>query len=102
VCRYGGEEFAVLLPQTELDQAVKLAERVVAELPAALSSGWRGAGAMAVTVTVGVAEFPREAADGAELVRVADRRMYAGKSAGRNRVMAADQAVRVTRLPAAG
>jgi GGDEF domain-containing protein len=62
---------------------------VVAELPAALSSGWRGAGAMDVTVTVGVAEFPREAADGAELVRVADRRLYAGKAAGRNRVAAA-------------
>jgi diguanylate cyclase (GGDEF)-like protein len=89
VCRYGGEEFAVLLPQTDLDQAVKLAQRVVAELPGALSTGWRGAGVMDVTVTIGVAEYPREATDGADLVRVADRRLYAGKAAGRNRVEAA-------------
>jgi len=86
VCRYGGEEFAVLLPQTELTQAEVLAGRIVDELPAALSGGWRGAGAMTITVTVGVAECPRDAADGAELVRVADRRLYAGKGAGRNRV----------------
>lgn len=102
VCRYGGEEFAVLLPQTDLEQAVKLAERVVAELPAALSSGWRGAGQMEVTVTIGVAEFPREASDGAELVRVADRRLYAGKAAGRNRVNAGDAAARESRLTASG
>lgn len=102
VCRYGGEEFAVLLPQTDLDQAVKLAERVVAELPVALSTGWRGAGVMEVTVTIGVAEYPREAADGAELMRVADRRLYAGKAAGRNRVAAADASPRAPRVPAAG
>ena len=102
VCRYGGEEFAVLLPQTDLGQATALAQRVVAELPKALSSGWRGAGAMSVTLTVGVAEYPLEAADGAELVRIADRRLYAGKAAGRNRVAATDQPALGPRLPAAG
>jgi diguanylate cyclase (GGDEF)-like protein len=86
VCRYGGEEFAILLPQTELAQAKVLAERIVEELPRALSTGWRGADAMKITVTIGVAECPLEAADGTELVRVADRRLYAGKAAGRNRI----------------
>jgi diguanylate cyclase (GGDEF)-like protein len=86
VCRYGGEEFAILLPQTELAQAKVLADRIVEELPRALSTGWRGADAMKITVTIGVAECPLEAADGTELVRVADRRLYAGKAAGRNRI----------------
>jgi diguanylate cyclase (GGDEF)-like protein len=93
VCRYGGEEFAVLLPQTELSQATVLAQRIVTEMPRALETSWRGAGAMPITVTIGVAAFPAEAAAGADLVRVADRRLYAGKEAGRNRVLAADIAV---------
>jgi len=93
VCRYGGEEFAVLLPQTELSQATVLAQRIVTEMPRALETGWRGAGEMPITVTIGVVAFPAEAAAGADLVRVADRRLYAGKEAGRNRVLAADIAV---------
>jgi diguanylate cyclase (GGDEF)-like protein len=93
VCRYGGEEFAVLLPQTERSQAAMLAQRIVIEMPRALATGWSGAGGPPVTVTIGVAEFPTEAGTGAELVRVADRRLYAGKDAGRNRVAAADEAV---------
>jgi GGDEF domain-containing protein len=56
---------------------------------------------MPITVTIGVAECPREAADGPELVRMADRRLYAGKAAGRNRVAALDYPVLATRLPAA-
>jgi diguanylate cyclase (GGDEF)-like protein len=102
VCRYGGEEFAILLPQTELSQATVLAERIVAELPRALATGWKGGGAMPVTVTIGVAECPREAADGPELVRIADRRLYAGKAAGRNRVVAVDYPALAVRLPVTG
>ena len=90
VCRYGGEEFAILLPQTDLSQAAVLAERIVGDLPRALAAGWRGAGTMNVTVTIGVAECPREAGDAAELIEIADRRLYAGKAAGRDRAVASD------------
>jgi diguanylate cyclase (GGDEF)-like protein len=90
VCRYGGEEFAILLPQTDLSQAAVLAERIVGDLPRALAGGWRGAGTMNVTVTIGVAECPREAGDAAELIEIADRRLYAGKAAGRDRAVATD------------
>jgi diguanylate cyclase (GGDEF)-like protein len=89
VCRYGGEEFAILLPGTELEQAHVLAERIVTDIPAALSTGWAGAGVRTVTVTIGVAEYPREANSGADLLNVADRRLYAGKNAGRARAVAA-------------
>ena len=93
VCRYGGEEFAVLLPQTELSQAAVLAQRIVTEMPRALATGWSGADGPPVTVTIGLAVYPTEASDGDQLVRVADGRLYAGKEAGRNRVNAADQAI---------
>jgi diguanylate cyclase (GGDEF)-like protein len=89
VCRYGGEEFAILLPGTELEQANVLAERIVADIPRALSTGWAGAGVRTVTVTIGVAEYPREATSSSDLLSVADRRLYAGKNAGRARVVAA-------------
>jgi diguanylate cyclase (GGDEF)-like protein len=95
VCRYGGEEFGVLLPQTGLAQAEILAQRIVTEVPRALLSGWLGAATMPITVTAGVAAYPAEAADGIELLKIADRRMYAGKEAGRNRVVAADVAAAV-------
>jgi diguanylate cyclase (GGDEF)-like protein len=98
VCRYGGEEFGILLPQTELGQARVLAERIVAEVPRALSNGWRGAETMKITVTIGVAEYPLEAADTAELVRGADRRLYAGKATGRNRVAASDRVAVATQM----
>lgn len=97
VCRYGGEEFAILLPQTELSQAAVLAERIVGEVPRAFGSGWRGAETLRITVTIGVAEYPREAADGRDLVRIADRRLYAGKDAGRDRVQAGDPRVAAMR-----
>jgi diguanylate cyclase (GGDEF)-like protein len=102
VCRYGGEEFAILLPQTELPQAKLLAERIVAELPKTLATGWRGAEAMRITVTIGIAEFPLDAADGVDLVRIADRRLYAGKEAGRDRVVATDYPSIESKLPAPG
>jgi diguanylate cyclase (GGDEF)-like protein len=89
VCRYGGEEFAILLPGTELEQANVLAERIVADIPRTLSTGWAGAGVRTVTVTIGVAEYPREATSSSDLLSVADRRLYAGKNAGRARVVAA-------------
>jgi diguanylate cyclase (GGDEF)-like protein len=98
VCRYGGEEFAVLLPQTVSSQAASLAERVVAAIPEALTRGWAGADASRVTVTIGVAAYPSEAASGGELVRLADRRLYAGKSAGRNRVVSSDEATPAARV----
>jgi diguanylate cyclase (GGDEF)-like protein len=87
VCRYGGDEFAVLLPQTDLAQAIELAERIRTRVPRACAAGDEPS-ASELTVTVGVAAFPAEVADAAGLIRIADQRLYAGKTAGRNRVNA--------------
>jgi len=83
--RYGGEEFAVLLPGTGEEEALVAAERLrhaVAEAP----------GSPRVTASLGIATFPRDALDADALVRAADRALYASKAAGRNRVTAAADA----------
>jgi diguanylate cyclase (GGDEF)-like protein len=79
--RLGGEEFALLLPATDKPGAVRAAERVRREL-AQTEVPTVGA----VTVSLGVATYPEDGATEQALVRVADRRLYAAKAAGRNQV----------------
>lgn len=86
--RFGGEEFAVLLPNIGIEEALVLAERTRALLGARRFI-MRGTGEPLgqITVSVGVAELrPREAAD--HLVRRADAALYRAKRAGRDRVIA--------------
>jgi diguanylate cyclase (GGDEF)-like protein len=81
--RFGGEEFLLILPGTDLDGARRVAERVRAAIEAAQFPGVPAG--RRVTVTLGVAERgPGE--DTRTLLRRADRALYAGKGAGRNRV----------------
>ena len=86
VGRYGGEEFVVLLPDTALAGAAQLLERLrrrVQDHPwGQLHPG------LAVTVSIGVAQLGVDTASVATLLAAADARMYAAKSAGRNRVVA--------------
>ena len=82
--RMGGEEFLVVLPDTTLEVAMQIAERLrrkVESLPLAnLAPG------LQITASVGAAEADHEADDLPELVRRADNAMYRAKDAGRNRV----------------
>ncbi|HAU38303.1 MAG TPA: diguanylate cyclase response regulator [Phycisphaerales bacterium] len=80
VFRYGGEEFAVLLPETHAEQAIAVAERArqAVERTVVVNNE-------SVTISAGIAEHqPQES--GEELVRRADQALYAAKRAGRNRV----------------
>ena len=82
VCRYGGEEFVLLLPHTGPEQALVLAERLrqkISELTIPLPDR-----DLAFTVSIGVAGL-KENMSGAELLDAADAALYRAKHAGRNR-----------------
>jgi diguanylate cyclase (GGDEF)-like protein len=85
VCRYGGEEIAIILPETGLEGAAHVAERMRAGVEMQLFDINTGA-PIGITVSIGVASFPAHA-DGVEaLVAAADAALYAAKRSGRNRV----------------
>lgn len=90
--RWGGEEFLVILPDTDLDGALAVAERLVhAVAGARLPTAAPRAGGV-VTVSAGVAALPPEASGAAHaLLELADGGLYAAKQGGRNRVALADQ-----------
>ena len=87
--RYGGEELVVILPETGLDGAVAMAERIRAAAEAQL---WRAAGVRdgaKLTLSAGVCCLTPEDAEPSDLVRRADKALYRAKTGGRNRVAAA-------------
>lgn len=90
VLRWGGEEFVVVLPHTDRREAVALLDRLRSR-----GLGRHPDGAP-VTVSMGIAEYPGDAAPSSEaLIELADRRMYQAKQAGRNRfVQGADAEAR--------
>ncbi|OZA30063.1 MAG: hypothetical protein B7X93_04685 [Hydrogenophilales bacterium 17-61-9] len=85
VCRYGGEEITVILPETGPDAADRFAERLRVAVEAQVFCA--DSEPIRMTVSIGVASWPAHA-DGAEaLVAAADAAMYAAKQGGRNRVV---------------
>ncbi len=92
VCRYGGEEFAVILPAHGSEKARFVAEQIRERIEQndfkiSGSISEKPTDVLKITVSVGVATFPTFAKSSVELIRLADRAMYIGaKRAGRNRV----------------
>lgn len=87
VYRYGGDEFAVLLPGADDRETMETAERLRRALVEA-----SGGGPNRITVSLGVANYPGTASTAEELIYEADAAMYAAKSAGKNTVMRWDAA----------
>ncbi|MDR1612164.1 MAG: GGDEF domain-containing protein [Planctomycetota bacterium] len=81
--RYGGEEFTVIMPFTDLCQAMRVAERIRREVEARTIV--YGTKRLSVTCSLGVAEY-REGDSAASLVDRADAALYCAKNSGRNRV----------------
>ena len=85
VCRYGGEEFAVILPEASSEVALERAE----SLRQLVASATRGREGGSVTVSLGVAVFPEHGGIASELIARADTALYAAKRGGRDRVVLA-------------
>jgi diguanylate cyclase (GGDEF)-like protein len=83
-CRYGGEEFLLVLPQISTEVAFKRAEQLRSEMAAAPVP--YGTSLIAVTASFGIATFPRDGQTSEEVIAAADSALYAAKGAGRNRV----------------
>jgi diguanylate cyclase (GGDEF)-like protein len=83
ICRYGGEEFVVLMPETNLEQAMSLAERLCHQISQIHIPSANGN--FNITVSIGVASLGPEM-DGEALVDSADAAMYRAKQAGKNQV----------------
>lgn len=89
VARWGGEEFLMLLPATEEEEAIRVCERLRQGVQALAAQNLAGE-ALGVSITLGVALLQRDESIEQALVR-ADRALYEGKQAGRNRVVVAGQ-----------
>lgn len=88
-CRYGGEEFLVMLPEATLAMTQARAEQLWKGIQG-LTVNVRGALLRAVTTSVGVAAFPEHGQSVVELLRAADMALYAAKRGGRDCVVVAD------------
>ena len=87
VSRFGGEEFLVVLPETGLDGAGTVAERIRQQLAEDRISV--GEQSVTVTLSIGVAEFPIDGDSSETLIASADAALYQAKRGGRDRVMIA-------------
>ena len=80
-CRYGGEEFAVIMPLTDVHEAGATANRLKMELVERLPGGWT------VTVSIGVASCGKKTGTYRDLVEKADAALYQVKRSGKNRIL---------------
>ena len=88
LCRYGGEEFVIVLPETELATAVRLAERIrkiIATTVFQLKKRGRVIKHLQ-TISMGVAQMNQRTADPIKLLKAADKMLYKSKQTGRDRV----------------
>lgn len=89
VCRYGGEEFAVLLPHGSAPDAVTIAEKLRRLVDKRIFPGVK----RSVTISAGIAAFGPHGESRDELLQAADRALYRAKQAGRNRVHTPEKAL---------
>lgn len=99
VARFGGEEFAVILPDTGANEATLVAERLLAGVRRLGLPHQHSRGASYVTLSFGlVAARPERGMESAELIDMADRLLYQAKAEGRNRIKTGMLAPRQTKV----
>jgi diguanylate cyclase (GGDEF)-like protein len=88
VARYGGDEFVLMLPETNARRAVQMAERVRTRIANHRFTGGVGAD-IRLTASFGVASFPDHATEAESLIELADAAMYEAKQHSKNTVRTA-------------
>lgn len=86
--RYGGEEFAVILPEANSGQALRTAKRICKSVEEIEVFGEEKQPLKKLTISIGVATYPKDAAQGSALLEHADQALYLAKHEGRNRAIA--------------
>jgi len=87
--RYGGEEFTIILPETRVDDAYRVAERIRKTIESKTSSR-----AMPITASLGIASWPTDGVMKEEIIARADAALYRAKQAGRNRTCLSSDVVK--------
>ena len=84
VCRYGGEEISVILPNTDYDQALITAHKIreAVEKNKLKISGKE----IGVTISLGISTYPQNGEDKGDIIAFADGKLYLAKNSGRNKV----------------
>ena len=78
--RYGGEEFAIIVPYGDRDTAIEIAERLRMKLESTVLSYRRN-----ITISLGIAFYPEHGQNSEEIISAADEALYISKSEGRNK-----------------
>jgi two-component system cell cycle response regulator len=86
-CRYGGEEFVVIMPETDMAVAAMVAERLRRRIAADPFAIQQGAGTIPVTISIGIAAMRGKDDNAASILKRADQALYQAKRDGRNRVV---------------
>jgi len=93
--RFGGEEFVIVLPEADVEEARVVAERVRMTVAAEPMATLQVEGGIAMTVSIGIASYPMEGDCEQDLLTLADEAMYVAKRLGRNQVRSVDEALQV-------
>lgn len=91
VARYGGEEFLILLPDTDITEAVQCAERIRNAISATKIRVDKEKTDVYITISSGVASLSKNSPSAPELIRNADKALYQAKAGGRNKVQIFDE-----------
>ena len=87
ISRFGGEEFAVIMPQTEREEAFLVAERIRKSIKEQLTNSWDAFPKETITVSIGIATFPSDGMNRKELIQNTDRALYKAKMEGKDRTV---------------
>jgi diguanylate cyclase (GGDEF)-like protein len=87
IARFGGEEFIVIMPQTEKDEAFLVAERIRRSVRESLRRTWHAFPKDCITVSIGIASFPHDGTTRKDLIRNADKALYTAKMEGKDRTV---------------